>query len=201
MKKIVALFMVLLPFMASAHVSLGEVSIGGEKYDVYVIFNKNKPKYYGFYCPSREVGKQEIWIKADKINKFRTAMYEAKVKYVEWSRVAEDNNVGEYDKEIPVKFPNVTYVWGAGDSFFSDSQFKLRFHRAEGLNFAMLVTRVVSDTNRFIDARFSFSLLCEEEFDTFLKVFSSANIEKVLSENANFDTETGKRTVDDSLFH
>jgi hypothetical protein len=41
----------------------------------------------------------------------------------------------------------------------------------------------------------------ESEFDSLLEVLSSKNIEKVMLENADYDTSTDKRTVDDNLFH
>ena len=134
--------------------------------------------------------------------KFRTALFEAKAKFKEWKQVAQDNNVGEFEKEMPVKFPNVKYVWGHGDLFFCDAPFKLRYSRSkEGVDFAALAVHVVADTNRFVDENFVFMFYSESEFDSLLEVLSSKNIEKVMLENADYDTSTDKRTVDDNLFH
>lgn len=202
MKKILVILFVLLPLMASAVVTLGEVTIGGEIHNVTVMMKKNKPHYYCIPVPSKNTGTHEIWLKPDKVAKFRTALFEAKAKFKEWKQVAQDNNVGEYEKEIPVKFPNVKYVWGHGNLFFSDSPFKLRYHRTkEGVDFAMLVMHVVADTNRFADENFIFSFFNEEEIETLLEVLSSKNIEKVLLENADYDSTNDKRTVDDNLFN
>ena len=41
----------------------------------------------------------------------------------------------------------------------------------------------------------------EEEIETLLEVLSSKNIEKVLLENADYDSTNDKRTVDDNLFN
>lgn len=192
----------LLPIMASATISLGEATITGEKVNVSVMMNKNKPKYFCIPCMPKQTGLHEIWVKPDKAAKFHTALFEAKVKFKEWVQVAEDNNVGEFEKEMPVKFPNVTYVWGHGDMFFCDAPLKLTFHRTnEGMNYAAIVTRVVAATNRFVDENFIVMFLGEEELNSLLDVFSSKNIEKVLLENANYDSKEEKRTVDDSLFN
>ena len=202
MKKLLVILFVLLPVLAGAVVSLGEVTIGGNQYQVTVMMKKNKPNYYCIPCPSKDGGLHEIWLKPDKVAKFHTALFEAKAKFKEWKQVAQENNVGEFEKEMPVKFPNVKYVWGHGDLFFCDAPFKLRYKRTkEGIDFAVLVMHVVAATNRFVDENFIFSFYNEGEFDSWLEVLSSKNIEKVLLENADYDTSTDKRTVDDSLFN
>ena len=202
MKKLLVILFALLPIMASAVITLGDVTTSGKQYTVEVLMKKNKPYYYCIPCPSNEGGTHEIWLKPDKVAKFRTALFEAKAKFKEWKQVAQDNNVGEFEKEMPVKFPNVKYAWGHGDLFFCDAPFKLIFCRSkEGVNFAALVTHVTADTNRFVDEKFMFSFYSESEFDSWLEVLSSKNIEKVMLENADYDTSTDKRTVDDNLFH
>ena len=202
MKKLLVILFALLPFMASAVISLGEATITGEKVDVTVLMKKNKPKYFCIPCMTNKTGTHEIWVKPDKAAKFHTSLYEAKAKFKEWVKVAEDNNVGEFEKELPVKFPNVTYVWGHGELFFCDAPFRLSYHRTkDGLNYAVLSMRVVSNTNRFVDENFIVMFLGDQELDTLLDVFSSKNIEKVLLENANYDSNDEKRTVDDSLFN
>ena len=145
MKKVLALLIALMPVLASAKITLGEVTISGEKSEVTV----------------------EMRFPAD----------------------------------MPVRFPTVTYVWGHGDLFFCDAPFKLTFRRTkEGENFAALYIHVTAATNRFVDENFIVLLMGEEELDTFLDTFSSKNIEKVMLENADYDPNTDKRTVDDSLF-
>ena len=202
MKHLLVLFMVLLPIMASAVVTLGEVTISGEKHPVTIMMKKNKPHYYCIPVPSSKTGTHEIWIKPDKAAKFRTAMFEAKAKFKEWKQVARDNNVGEFEKEMPVKFPNVTYVWGHGNLFFGDAPFKLMYRRTkEGVDFAVLAMNVKSNTNRFADENFIFFFYDEDEIETVIEVLSSKNIEKVLLENADYDSTNDKRTVDDSLFN
>ena len=202
MKKLLVILFALLPIMASAVITLGDVTISGNQYQVTVLMKKNKPYYYCIPCPSKEGGTHEIWLKPDKVAKFRTALFEAKAKFKEWKQVAQDNNVGEFEKEMPVKFPNVKYVWGHGDLFFCDAPFKLRYSRSkEGVDFAALAVHVVADTNRFVDENFVFMFYSESEFDSLLEVLSSKNIEKVMLENADYDTSTDKRTVDDNLLH
>ena len=202
MKKIFVILFVLLPLMASAVVTLGEVTIGGETHNVTVMMKKNKPHYYCIPVPSIDTGTHEIWLKPDKVAKFRTALFEAKAKFKEWKQVARDNNVGEYEKEMPVKFPNVTYVWGHGNLFFGDAPFKLMYHRTkEGADLAMLATNVKSNTNRFADENFIFFFYNEDEIETVIEVLSSKNIERVLLENADYDSTNDRRTVDDSLFN
>ena len=44
MKKVLALLIALMPVLASAKITLGEVTISGEKSEVTVMMNKNKPK-------------------------------------------------------------------------------------------------------------------------------------------------------------
>lgn len=202
MKKVLVILFALLPIMASAVISLGDVTISGNQNQVTVLMKKNKPKYFCIPCMTDKTGVHEIWVKPDKAAKFHTALYEAKAKFNEWVKVANDNNVGEFEKDMPVKFPNVTYVWGHGDLFFCDAPFKLSFHRTkDGLNYAVLSIRVVANTNRFVDENFIVMFYNDKELDSLLNVFSSKNIEKVLLENADYDTSTDKRTVDDSLFN
>jgi len=201
MKKVLALLIALMPVLASAKITLGEVTISGEKSEVTVMMNKNKPKYYCIPVMTDHTGTHEIWVKPKEAAKFHTALFEAKAKFKEWAKVAEDNNVGEFEKDMPVRFPTVTYVWGHGDLFFCDAPFKLTFRRTkEGDNFAALYIHVTAATNRFVDENFIVLLMGEEELDTFLDTFSSKNIEKVMLENADYDPNTDKRTVDDSLF-
>ena len=46
MKKLLVILFALLPIMASAVITLGDVTISGNQYHVTVLMKKNKPYYY-----------------------------------------------------------------------------------------------------------------------------------------------------------
>ena len=89
-------------------------------------------------------------------------------KYLNWVKVAKDNNVTEIDKEFDIKFPSVTIAWSGSKWWFSFGQrVKMRFLILDsGKMIAVWAPKVTSSSNRYIDEQIYFAFEGAEDFDS-----------------------------------
>jgi|SRR5690606_8537682 len=111
-----------------------------------------------------------IMLKSKDINDFINALIETKTKYVEWSKVAKENNVDNLTKDIDVKFPNVGIAWLGSKWFFSMSQrLKPKFSILnDGRHIVMFVNNNTASSNQFIKETTYWIFTDENEFDVLI---------------------------------
>ena len=99
------IFMVLLPFVVAAQTTVNIGSVHGN--NVYIVMkkNSNKPDYIRIPIETSDAKEASIHLKVSDASKFRGLIFEARMKYMEWVKVAEENDVGDFSKDLPVKFP------------------------------------------------------------------------------------------------
>ncbi len=121
---------------------------------------------------------------------FKVALELVKAKYLDWMKVAKENNVTEMDKEFDIKFPSVSVAWSGSKWWFSFGQkIKMRFLILDsGKMIAVWAPKVTSSSNRYIDEQIYFALEGEEDFDSLLSQLNyQAILDQLLNKKNNED--------------
>ncbi len=121
---------------------------------------------------------------------FKTALELVKAKYLNWVKVAKDNNVTEIDKEFDIKFPSVTIAWSGSKWWFSFGQrVKMRFLILDsGKMIAVWAPKVTSSSNRYIDEQIYFAFEGAEDFDSLISQLNyQAILDQLLNQKNNED--------------
>lgn len=192
MNKVLAFFMVLLPILACAQ-TVGTFSNQHANRDnlrVELLKKDNKPYYVRFDAQTKR-GYGEVWIKYKDLAKFRQALIDARDKYVEWSQVADSNNVKNFRKDIPVKFPKPIYWWEiAGERFYDDyTGWKMIFSASDNFRYAFMLCETKHMNNRYITENYEIVFSCVEDFNSLIDLLDPAKVDAVVGD-----------PVDESLF-
>lgn len=192
MKKVLAFIMVLLPMLACAQV-VGTFSNRLAKRNdltVQLLKKDNKPYYVCFDAQTKR-GYGEVWVKYKDLAKFRQSLIDARSKYVEWSQVADANNVKNFRKDIPVKFPKPIYWWEiAGERFYDDyTGWKMTFSATKNNRFAFMLAETKHMQNRYITENYEIVFSCVEDFNSLIDLLDPAKVDAVVGD-----------PVDESLF-
>ena len=192
MNNILAFIMVLLPILACAQ-TVGTFSNQHANRDnlrVELLKKDNKPYYVRFDAQTKR-GYGEVWIKYKDLAKFRQALIDARDKYVEWSQVADDNNVKNFSNDIPVKFPKPIYWWKiAGERFYDDyTGWKMIFSASDNFRYAFMLCETKHMKNRYITENYEIVFSCVEDFNSLIDLLDPAKVDAVVGD-----------PVDESLF-
>jgi len=119
----------------------------------------------------RSTTKANYLIKSGKLNDFKEALIATKDKYVEWSKVAKENNVTDMSKEIDVKFPNVDIAWLGSKWFFSfEKKLAPKFLiLKDGQHVVTFVNKSTASSNQYIDETTYWVFADVKEFDEFIQ--------------------------------
>ena len=192
MNNILAFIMVLMPILACAQ-TVGTFSNQHANRDnlrVELLKKDNKPYYVRFDAQTKR-GYGEVWIKYKDIAKFRQALIDARDKYVEWSQVADANNVKNFRKDIPVKFPKPIYWWKiAGERFYDDyTGWKMIFSASDNFRFAFMLAETKHMKNRYITENYEIVFSCVDDFNSLIELLDPAKVDAAVGD-----------PVDESLF-
>jgi hypothetical protein len=113
---------------------------------------------------------------------FRQAMTDAKAKYLEWSKVAEENNLSDVDKMMGINFPKGMFMWGSHLAAGSAIP-KARFIGSNGKYYCALffADRFTDLNNRYITTTTYWILSSEEEFDALIEMVSVEKLKEIRS--------------------
>lgn len=125
-----------------------------------------------------------ISVDGKDLESFKTALELVKTKYLDWVKVAKENNVTEMDKEFDIKFPSVSIAWSGSKWWFAFGvRIKMRFLILDnGKMVAVWAPKVTSSSNRYIDEQIYFALEGEEDFDSLI---SQLNYQTILDQLLN----------------
>lgn len=190
MKKFLLIAVLLVSMVAQAQVAVGSFNNRYAKKELKVSALMKDGKFYCIEidCPIKGVGNGFIWVKQKDVDKFRNALIELQAKFDEWKKIAIENNVKDMDKEMPVKFPKVTYCWQLRDSYFAtNSPCKFIFAKSDKTIFTCLSYKAVDDTNKYIDERFTLVFYSSEEIQSLVDLLSKEKIDSAIGNPANSD--------------
>ena len=175
MKKFLLIAVLLVSMVAQAQVAVGSFNNRYAKKELKVSALMKDGKFYCIEidCPIKGVG---------------NALIELQAKFDEWKKIAIENNVKDMDKEMPVKFPKVTYCWQLRDSYFAtNSPCKFIFAKSDKTIFTCLSYKAVDDTNKYIDERFTLVFYSSEEIQSLVDLLSKEKIDSAIGNPANSD--------------
>lgn len=131
-----------------------------------------------------------------KVDEFVQLMNDLKSKYIEWSTTANENNVDDFIKAMPVKngvyYSNFVFINAYDKNYHSSnySPVELAFLRRDGKNYLLLrnVLELKNSVGYDISKGFLAAFSDVEEIDNLINILSAENIEKELKNNANRDS-------------
>ncbi|PXV61980.1 hypothetical protein CLV62_12323 [Dysgonomonas alginatilytica] len=154
-------------------IEAGEIKNG--KFSVYI------------QVPAKSDNRTMVLIESDQIKEFNSILLQMKDKFVEWSKVAKDNNVTELSKSMDLRLPKTTICWQGSKWFFSFGQ-KLQpsFMILEsGKHVVTLVQKVTSSSNQYIDETIYWVFADPQEIDELIAQLDFDKIKSKLEEDKN----------------
>ena len=171
MKKVLLLLFALLAtsnVFAEKKVSEYNSSYFGKTYDIESTDVKNGSFTYYIYCESKDSFHKTVGfsLKSSEIPNFVKNLQVIKEKFAEWTQVAKDNKVTDYDKTFDVSFKSVScfFLYGK-DWHFTNTRFKPYFKVTNESEYLVVfnVGELTARDNQFMDV------------DGFMIVFQDGN--------------------------
>ena len=128
-----------------------------------------------------------IVVKGEDLELFKTALELARDKFIEWKKVAKENNITEMSKEMGINFPKVTVAWRGTKWWFSfGNKINFRFLILDdGEMVAHWTSKVTSSSNRYIEEYIYFAFTSEEDFNGIINQLDGQRILNELFKNKN----------------
>jgi hypothetical protein len=173
-------------------------------YDTYLTKNSKVICDGDYYYLELCRGKQSpctLAVHVRNIDAFRTSLNQAKTKYIEWAKVAKENNVTLYVKRMEICFPNCYFSWVYCNECYVNGNAipEPTFMVKNGNYFLSMFAgkEFKSHTNRYIteEAYWVFSSI--EQIEAFERLISQEMLSKVIEEKENARIEHEKT---DNLF-
>lgn len=131
--------------------------------------------YLDGYALDKTVSKGGLMIKSKKIEDFKNTWEEAKLKYIEWTATAKENNVTDMRKDIKVKVPKVQgyFSYGSWHFDFNVSPY-FQYIISEGKSgasygLALYTGKLQASDNQYIDASsFFYGFYSIEDIENFI---------------------------------
>lgn len=131
-----------------------------------------------------------IDVSGDDLDYFKQSLIQVRDKYLDWVKVAKENNVTEMSKEFGIKFPSVNIAWKGSKWWFS---FRVKVNMSflildNGKMVAKWTPKVTSSSNQFIDETIYFVFESEDDFNNLISQLDYDTImNKLLSTKKNED--------------
>ena len=174
---------------ANAEKVVGNYHQGSTKYNVEAAINK-KNDLIVFIQVAGKYDNDKVYIRIDgvkNINSFIDALNICKTKYIEWSEIANNNNVTDFRKAINVNFPNVEIWWLGSKWYYSHKQ---NFIKPEFVvltySYIVISGKAKHWDNEYIDTSF-FMMLTLDDIDELINVLNTDNINSALNEQSKND--------------
>lgn len=158
--------------------------------------NSNKPRCVSIPLDTDDGRDACLELKMGDVSKMRNLMFEARMKFIEWAKIAEDNNVGDFSKDLPVKFFWTDVSWRYGEYHSGKVKPKITFYKKDGACFAIMTAYTQASTNRFITATFTYVFHSVDDFSEWVDVLAHDNIQEKLSSTTNYDLDKKENNVD-----
>ena len=188
MKRIALLLaFVLLATAAHAEKVVGKYIMAGEEMELEAGVN-DKGELVAFIRVLGEYDGDKVMMSVTgeaNINLFIKKLQYCKTKFIEWKRVAQQNNVVDFTKFYDVAFPDVELWWmGYSDwySAFKGDYMKPFFRVSAEGETAFVAGGTVEDwRNMFIEKEWCIFLCNENEFDSLIKALDPSKIKLQLN--------------------
>ena len=120
--------------------------------------NKPEDNAFTFYIQiAGEYEDDEVYmsVNSQNLDTFRNSLKTIRDKYVEWSKVAVDNNITNMSKEFPCQLSNISYAWYSTQWWFSYTTniTPLFIVMEDGQKIVLAYKEVVSRSNQYVDQK------------------------------------------------
>ena len=112
MNKVLAIIIALLPLITMGQTTVCIGQFHGKDVCVVMKKNSNKPDSVRIPINTSDAKDACFHVKMGDVSKLRGNIFEARMKFKEWVKVADENNVADFSKDMPTKFPYVIWLWG-----------------------------------------------------------------------------------------
>lgn len=192
MKKILLMAFAIIAFVSNAFETIGTYSVwnGLISYKVKVSsLNKDSTFSYMIQVGGFKSFNDEIYIElnSNDVDKFLSAMQQAKNKFNEWKEIAKDNNLKDVFKQMDIDLPEMRLVW-KGSRWFCSKGFILSPHFNVGDNLEYctlsLIGIALSQDNKYISKKYQVVFLNNTEVDGLLYLLNNKNVYEQLRKKA-----------------
>ena len=125
-----------------------------------------------------------IAVEGKDLDKFKNSLELVKAKYIEWKKIAIENQVTEMNKEFGIEFPKVEIYW-LGTKWWSSYKVKVNFRFMildDGKMVATWVPKVTHWDNKYIDETVYFVFSNTEDFDNLISQLNYQDFQNKLSQ-------------------
>lgn len=187
MKKLFLLIVALMSTIGLyAHLPIAEFTNShDESFKVVLLVKNDKPYRVSVNCETTNKSNGEIWLKPENVAKFRDALVLLKTKYEEWDETAKTNNITEANKDMPIKFPKVEFVWGHSTTFFANDSFKAKWILKSPAEIVLCTASVTASDNRFANETFVIRFYNVQDIQNLIDALSQDKIDIAINKNEN----------------
>lgn len=161
--------------------TLGSYSCSFLDKECIVVYSSKVEGYFIQISSGKNHDNMNFLVDDKNMDKFRSALTEARNKYAEWIEVAKKNNVTKLDKEMDISFPKGTICWTTSEARFCFGVApKPRFLVKEG-NYSFLLfsgRKVTASDNEYIDEEAYWVFSSVSEVDELLELISPDALNK-----------------------
>lgn len=156
----------------------------GKTFEIEAAQENNKLE--SVYIGVEAAGSKTAFISVDgkDLELFKTSLELVRDKYVEWVKIAKENNVKDMHKEFGIKFPSVTVAWYGSKWWFSfNKKVNMKFSILDsGRMVAVWYAKVTSSSNEYIDEKIYFVFEGEDDFNNLINQLNySVILDKLLN--------------------
>lgn len=174
MKRIIIIAMLFTSLVARAQEKIGSYTSSYFKTEFDVLASqpeKDKFYYYISVFGENKTDAVELCLSSENAEKFVEAMRICKEKFVEWEKIAKDNNVTGFTKDFPVTLPPMDVCWSSSEVWISWNQIFTPYFRVlkNGECAFVLSDKVTASSNKYINKEFYLALKSQDEFDSLIK--------------------------------
>ena len=181
MKKLLLLILlVTYCVMGYGQIKVGEYysELGEKKFDIVNVKSKKGLSDYYINCHTSDGSEAGFILNEKNVEEFCNALNVIKNKHKDWTKLAKQNNITNYNKPFDVKIKSVTAFFKYGDELFIQLNVPVKnvFLISGGNYIALLLSgKLTATANRYITGEgFMLGFTTEDRIDDFINDFQSA---------------------------
>lgn len=183
-KTILSMLLVVIAVGASAQTLYGYYTNRADKsktrYRVEYITNGLKNKPYVLVEVMGEADKNYLMIDIDNIKSAQDGFKEMKEKYIEWVKIARENNVTEVDKKMDYPFHGrIGAAWRNSQWWFSTGFcYNMQpYFKIKGISKTVTFAQAIrSDSNKYIENTLYIKFTSVQDFDSLINILDDGKL-------------------------
>lgn len=191
-RQLILIVLLFAAFTCRAQQKVGEFynSCFKKNYDIEAVEKNGKLQKVYIEVEAESAKRACIVVSAEDIELFKHSLGSVRDKYVEWSKVAADNNVTKMIKEFKIVFPRVSVAWLGSKWWFAfDRTVNMKFAIFDdGKTVATWMPTVTASSNEYIDETIYFGFTDAADFNNLIELLDQDKIlSKLMKTRTNED--------------